>query len=183
VIFSDKTLIEMAAYYPQSLRRLMDISGVGQVKLNQYGQVFLDVIGPYCQKHGLAEKPKPEAKNGKPAREKSDAGRRYVQVGQAYNAGESISALAERYDVQTDTILNHLTRYVDAGNKLRGGDDLKSLSALSPDQQRAVLAAFDEFGAQYLRPVFVHFGGKYDYDELKILRLVYLSSRVQSLKD
>jgi hypothetical protein len=29
----------------------------------------------------------------------------------------------------------------------------------------------------------VHFGGKYDYDELKILRLVYLSSRVQSLKD
>ncbi len=44
VIFSDKTLAEMAAYYPQSIGSLLKISGVGQVKLKQYGEVFLDVI-------------------------------------------------------------------------------------------------------------------------------------------
>jgi ATP-dependent DNA helicase RecQ len=32
VIFSDKTLVEMASLYPQSPERLLDISGVGQVK-------------------------------------------------------------------------------------------------------------------------------------------------------
>ncbi len=44
VIFSDKTLVEMAAYYPQSVASLLNISGVGQVKLRQYGEAFLDVI-------------------------------------------------------------------------------------------------------------------------------------------
>ena len=40
VIFSDRTLTEMAAYYPQSAESLLSISGVGQVKLRQYGEVL-----------------------------------------------------------------------------------------------------------------------------------------------
>ena len=35
VVFSDKTLVEMAAYYPQSAESLLNISGVGQMKLQQ----------------------------------------------------------------------------------------------------------------------------------------------------
>ena len=58
VIFSDKTLVEMAAYYPQSLESLLKISGVGQVKLRQYGEAFLEVIKSYCEKHGIKEKQK-----------------------------------------------------------------------------------------------------------------------------
>src|SRR6185369_7293561 len=77
VIFSDKTLVEMAAYYPQSITSLLNISGVGQVKLRQYGEAFLDVIVPYCEKHGLKEKPK------ETVREKSDTNRRYVMVAEA----------------------------------------------------------------------------------------------------
>src|SRR5512138_2668397 len=42
VIFSDKTLAEMAAYYPQSITSLLTISGVGQVKLRRYGEAFLE---------------------------------------------------------------------------------------------------------------------------------------------
>src|SRR6266498_1320944 len=53
VIFSDRTLAEMAAYYPQSFGSLLNISGVGQVKLRQYGEAFLSIIVPYCEKHGL----------------------------------------------------------------------------------------------------------------------------------
>ncbi len=53
VIFSDKTLVEMAVYYPQSITSLLTISGVGQVKLRQYGVTFLVVIKTYCVKHGL----------------------------------------------------------------------------------------------------------------------------------
>ncbi|HEX2998213.1 MAG TPA: DNA helicase RecQ, partial [Anaerolineales bacterium] len=51
VIFPDQTLIEMAAYYPQSIASLLTISGVGQVKLRRYGEPFLEVIQDYCQKH------------------------------------------------------------------------------------------------------------------------------------
>lgn len=37
VIFSERTLVEMSAYYPQSSDNLLKMSGVGQVKLRQYG--------------------------------------------------------------------------------------------------------------------------------------------------
>jgi ATP-dependent DNA helicase RecQ len=63
VIFSDRTLVEMAAYFPQSRSSLLQISGVGRVKLEQYGELFLAIISPYCQKHSIVEKDHPGAKN------------------------------------------------------------------------------------------------------------------------
>ena len=56
VIFSDKTLIEMATFYPQRRTTLLNISGVGQVKLNRYGNLFLHVIRQYCEKNRISEK-------------------------------------------------------------------------------------------------------------------------------
>ncbi len=44
VIFHDKTLMEMAAIRPQTLNDMTLVSGVGQSKLERYGQMFLDVI-------------------------------------------------------------------------------------------------------------------------------------------
>ena len=44
VIFHDATLKQMAADKPQSDEALMEISGVGQTKLERYGSAFLDVI-------------------------------------------------------------------------------------------------------------------------------------------
>ena len=82
-----------------------------------------------------------------------DAGRRYVTVGEAYNAGESIEALMKRYGVTADTILNHLARFIMAGNPLRTADDLISLSQLSPDEQQKVFMAFDEMGSDMLKPI------------------------------
>lgn len=49
--------------------------------------------------------------------------------------------------------------------------------AATPEQQRSVFAAFDELGTQYLKPVFEHLNGALQYDELKLLRLSYLSMR------
>jgi ATP-dependent DNA helicase RecQ len=178
VIFSDKTLVEMAAYYPQRMERLLDINGVGQVKLHQYGELFLEVIKPFCEKHGLREKAKAEGEdNKKPSRNKSDVGRSYVFVGEAFNAGESIASLMRRHQVMADTILDHLARYVAAGNKLRSSDDLNAMASASPDDQQAVFKAFDQLGTLRLKTVFDELGGRINYNELKVLRLIYLTVR------
>jgi len=170
VIFSDKTLVEMSAYYPQSPASLLTMSGVGQVKLYQYGDAFLDIIKVYSEKHGLKEKQK-EA-----TREKSDSNRRYVIVAEAYNAGETVEGLKRKYGVTVGTILDHLSRYLAAGNTLRKDSDLPSLTSTTPDQQQAVFAAFDELSPTYLKPVFDKMNGALNYDELKILRMLYLIS-------
>ncbi len=169
VIFSDRTLVEMAAYYPQTDASLLNVSGVGQVKARQYGEAFLALIKEYCQKHKIGEKQK-EIK-----REKSDSGRRYVSVGEAFNAGESIQNLMERYKVTVGTIIDNLARFVTAGNTLRSGENLQSLTSISPMLEKAVFDAFDEVGAEFLKPAFDRLNGAVSYDDLKILRLVYLN--------
>ncbi|MEI8608664.1 ATP-dependent DNA helicase RecQ [Enterovibrio sp. Hal110] len=44
VVFNDATLIEMAEMIPTSQGELLAVNGVGQRKLEKYGNVFLDVI-------------------------------------------------------------------------------------------------------------------------------------------
>ncbi len=171
VIFSDKTLVEMAAYYPQTMAGLLNISGVGQVKARQYGEAFLEIVKSYCAKHGLEERRK------ETIREKSDSNRRYVIVGEAYNSGETIQELMERYRVTAGTILDHLARYLAAGNKLRDGEDLRALTSATPEQQQAAFAAFDELSPTFLKPVYDKLNGALNYDDLKILRLLYLILR------
>jgi ATP-dependent DNA helicase RecQ len=188
VIFSDRTLVEMSAYYPQSQQSLLAISGVGQVKLRSYGDAFLSVIKPYCEKHKLVEKRKARPEQGRRAerRKKSSSpagsGRgegmgeisiRTTLVAEAYNNGQSVESLMERYQVTAGTIVDHLTRYVSAGNMLRNGSDLLALTSTSPDQQQSIFTAFDELGTALLKPVFEKLEGKVNYDELKLLRLIY----------
>jgi ATP-dependent DNA helicase RecQ len=49
VVFHDATLVEMIQHRPANLNDMLSISGVGQAKLQKYGQAFLDVL----QKHSL----------------------------------------------------------------------------------------------------------------------------------
>ena len=44
IIFSDKTLHEMCRSYPSTADEMADISGVGDTKLERYGEEFLKVI-------------------------------------------------------------------------------------------------------------------------------------------
>jgi ATP-dependent DNA helicase RecQ len=44
MVFSDKTLKEMASIAPQNRQQMLDVSGVGEVKFERYGEQFLDVL-------------------------------------------------------------------------------------------------------------------------------------------
>jgi len=188
VIFSDRTLVEMSAYYPQSQASLLTISGVGQVKLSSYGETFLAVIKLYCEKHNIVEKKKAERRvkrsafpspAGRGVRGEGEISVRTTLIAEAYNEGESVENLMKRYQVTAGTILDHLMRYVTAGNNLRNGSDLLALTSTSPDEQQNAFAAFDEFGAALLKPVFEKLEGRLNYDELKILRLIYLAHQAE----
>ncbi|HUC97156.1 MAG TPA: DNA helicase RecQ [Candidatus Polarisedimenticolaceae bacterium] len=53
LLFSDATLREMARAKPQSAAALLSIRGVGERKLADLGQRFLDHIASYCRASGL----------------------------------------------------------------------------------------------------------------------------------
>jgi len=192
VIFSDRTLTEMAAYYPQSHESLLNIAGVGQVKLEKYGDSFLEVIKMYCEKHELKEIPHPRpfsqrekgadspSPSGRGARGEGELPARTRIVGEAFNDGASVQDLMQKHGVTANTILDHLNKYLLAGNRIRSDNDLQALTATNPDQQQAAFAAFDELGPAFLKPVFDKLNGTLNYDELKILRMLYLISHQET---
>lgn len=49
VVFSDRTLIEMAVARPGSETALREVHGVGDAKLERYGQVFLERISEHVR--------------------------------------------------------------------------------------------------------------------------------------
>ena len=44
IVFSDRTLAELALRRPRSLRAFEEVRGVGPMKLERYGERFLDAI-------------------------------------------------------------------------------------------------------------------------------------------
>jgi ATP-dependent DNA helicase RecQ len=54
VVFSDAALKEMARTKPTSLARFRGVSGVGDVKLERYGEAFVDAIGAFEEGNGGA---------------------------------------------------------------------------------------------------------------------------------
>ena len=54
-IFSNKSLIEMSRLYPLSLKSIRKIYGVGSLKTEKYGKVFLNIICTYCSEKNISE--------------------------------------------------------------------------------------------------------------------------------
>lgn len=47
MVFGDSTLLSMANTYPTDEDELLNISGVGQIKYEKYGQDFISAIEQY----------------------------------------------------------------------------------------------------------------------------------------
>ncbi len=72
IIFADKALIEMSAFFPKSEKSFLKIIGVGQAKLEKYGEIFLNIIKDYCNEFGIEEKIKEDRTQYKLTSESSE---------------------------------------------------------------------------------------------------------------
>lgn len=111
IIFSDRALQEMANYCPQSMTAFGQIHGVGQIKLEKYGERFLAVLRDFCNQHNLTEQPRPRITSVTPSVVKP----RSLAVGERFRAGASVTELQHEYQVQRETILQRLANFVGAG--------------------------------------------------------------------
>jgi ATP-dependent DNA helicase RecQ len=175
-IFPDASLIDMATYFPQNTDNFLAMHGVGNVKLEHYGAIFIEIISRYCDEKQIDERPKRQWKTAA-AKANADKVPRHIVVGNAYNAGKSVLELAAEYSVKQRTILNHLFKYIRAGHTLTRPDKLLKLSTLSETHRTTVFTVFGQLGTDRLGPVFAALNGSVSYDELHVLRLVYLSQK------
>lgn len=165
IIFSDKSLVEMAAYFPQNQDSFAQIYGVGQQKLEKYAHDFLLVIRAYCKEHGIGEKERVATPVVKTA-----VGGRTEEVATLLNNGRSISEIAALQNVQERTVLSHLWKAAQAGRPLRR-EVFKEEISLSEQELKQTIEAFQACGTEYLRPVFDYLNEQIPYEQLHRVRL------------
>ena len=180
VIFSDRTLTEMATYLPQTPEALLQIHGIGGAKLEKYGAVFMTLMVDYSRDHPEIIPPRhpaaPPRAVSQPALRK-----RCHMVGEAFNSGQSVEQLAEVWQVKRDTVMDHLYSYFREGYPLRTGG-LRHLLQSPDEQQERAMQAFEELGLEYLRPIFEALNGEVSYEDLRIIRLHCLSLQAERSK-
>jgi ATP-dependent DNA helicase RecQ len=172
VVFSDRSLTEMATCFPQSEASFLAIHGVGRQKLAQYGERFLAAIRAYCAERGIEERPKTVTATAN-AREAVIPGGRTEEVGRLFAAGHSVAEIGAMFGVTRGTVVQHLSRCIWAGQRF-APERIRELSALNQEDQARVLAEFAARGAERLKPIFEALGETIPYDELHIMRMLAL---------
>jgi len=163
IVFSDVALRQMARNYPATEREFTRISGVGEKKLREFGDIFLGEIAAYLQTNArqifaddsfVAPVPAPRSSLGDSAR---DTVRRF-------RAGQSVEQIARERGFTASTIYGHLAEAVEHG------EPIELDRFFSAEEQQRVAGAFAKLGFGSLGSVFESLDGGCDYGRLRIFR-------------
>ena len=80
------------------------------------------------------------------------------------------------YGVKQSTIVSHLRDYVVEGG-VAEPERLRAECALPPDKQEKVLVLLGELGGERLGPIYEVLEGTVGYEDLHLLRLIWLAER------
>jgi ATP-dependent DNA helicase RecQ len=164
VVFSDATLVEMAAYLPQNEAEMRRISGVGDLKMEKYAADFLREIKSYCANKNLASRidlksPKHERKSR--TKRDVDGNDTYHISLDMFKSGLSIEEIAEARSLAKSTIEMHLVRFVQSGEIML--DDLVLQSKIE-----SIKNAIERLNAGFaVAPVKEFLGENYSYGEIR----------------
>ncbi|WP_042357033.1 DNA helicase RecQ [Bacillus rubiinfantis] len=146
VIFSDASLKDMCAKLPLSSDEFLQISGVGEHKLQKYGSEFIQAINRYSEEHPdyrsqLVPVPAAPKKTAKPV------GESHLETLSLHQTGLSIQEIAEKRDLTQSTIENHLLQCA------REGLAVDFFTLIPADYQPLLEKAVAEAGRERLKPI------------------------------
>lgn len=154
LVFSDASLKEMERARPMCEAEFLKISGVGQRKLEVYGDEFIAEIVSFM--------------NEKIQKKKKDD--TYKLTYELYKEGFSIEEISEKRDLKSATIFSHLAKlYAD-------GKDIDLYQFLSNEEVEMVRKAKEVLeNPEALKPYFDYFKEEMDYSKIR-LALTILNS-------
>ncbi|MBC8355047.1 MAG: DNA helicase RecQ [Planctomycetes bacterium] len=163
VVFGDAALRDMARRRPSTLEGFRIVKGVGEKKLVDYGEEFLNVINSYCTGQQLAQDVAPTmtAKMPKPASNGTNASS--VAAFAFFRQRATIDEVAERMNRARSTVTGYLSDFL-KHDKI---DD--SLPWVREDVAQRIEQAIAQVGNERLKPIHDHLNGEIDYDEIRIV--------------
>ncbi|GIN86420.1 ATP-dependent DNA helicase RecQ [Heyndrickxia sporothermodurans] len=147
IIFSDQTLKEMSAKLPSSNQQLLQIKGVGERKLEQYGQAFLMTIISYCEQNNIKIEINESISNQQQKVRNEEKEKSHHVTHSLLQQGLTISEIASNREVSVRTIENHLIKCADEGFSINWNQFI-------PDQyEQSIEKAVKEAGTIRLTPI------------------------------
>jgi ATP-dependent DNA helicase RecQ len=162
VVFSDATLAEMARARPTHSRDLLQVSGVGEHKLRQYGTAFLEVISGYGQENvvkidsGFSDKDL--------ALTLSETQRETLRL---YRDGLDVTAITLRRGLKSSTIAAHLEELLGLGA------DLDLLRCVDAEKVPLIRARLEKVGPGSLSELREGLPETISYEDIRLVRGVW----------
>jgi ATP-dependent DNA helicase RecQ len=166
VIFSDVSLREMARNYPTRLGDFARVSGVGQQKLQAFGDAFVAEINDFLLSHPRKEFG-PRAPVTQSALPLNDSA---IETLALFQRGESLDSIARARGLSRSTICGHLLAAIARGQVLPRN------RFFTLEQENELEAAFRQTDGSTLKPIYDLLGGRYGYEDLRLFRALRSSS-------
>lgn len=164
-VFSDATLKDICRYLPESEEQFIAIKGIGQQKLNRYGETFMEIIRAFRTENPDV-KPKvaiePSREVGVRSRaEKTFEGPSHMETYRLYQNGKTIKDIANIRQLKTMTIENHLFQAYAAGH------DLMWELIFTDEEEEIVLQQYELVEEKRLKPMKDKLPESYTYFKIK----------------
>lgn len=171
-VLSNAVLAGISHLRPTTLTELMEVPGIGQSKLNAYGEEIVSIVQSHMEDDDLGHdddglENEPAAVSDKPKKEKlyDDTGKKLNTSEYSYwlyNQGNTVEQIAEKRKLNPVTIEGHLARYVASGDldvhEFVDGDTLQKVEAYCMEHPEE----------KALKPIFEHFDAKIPYGVLRM---------------
>ena len=165
VVFSDVTLRQMAREYPTSEKQLVQISGVGSRKLEEFGLIFLRAIIEHTRNYG--RQIFTTGSNDLPPLTIPQLGDTVHETLRWFRMRLSVAQIASQRGLVISTIYGHIEQAIHSGEPIH----IEQL--FTPAQQTHISEAFSKTGFGNLTGAKEILGDRYDYGQLRIFRAIH----------
>lgn len=167
VVFHDRTLKELIAHLPRSREEMQQIHGIGQQKMNRFGDRFLKLIEDHVRESGRHETAiiqKFESKES--AAPCPDCSPTVYETLEFFKIGKTPEQIADARGLKRGTIYEHLARAIE-----NGIIEMNEVVHLNLSEVETICNAFSALPEdRFIKPVYEAFHGKYSYDILRCIR-------------
>jgi ATP-dependent DNA helicase RecQ len=167
VVFQDPSLEDMALKYPITLEELINIHGVGEGKAKKYGKEFIELISRYVEDNDITRPDDLVVKStGANSTNK-------LYIIQNIDRKLSLEDIASAKGLKMDDLLKEMEQIVNSGTKLNIKYWIDEM--LDEDQQEEIHDYFMDSESDNIEEALKEFDGDYDIEELRLMRIKFIS--------
>lgn len=176
IVFGDNTIKEISVRMPITKDQLLDISGVGEKKIDKYGDEFIKAVKEYIENNSLEVNfeflnAKNKTTNSKTSKRISDKKKSFEITIEELKEGRSFIDIAKDRDITVSTVMSHIYKYLSDGGKV--DFEINFAQLFTKEDEEEVIGAIKKVGYNKLKPIKEEVRDDISYDTIKYVILKY----------